>query len=61
MGACSVVADAAGGRVRGRVGGKYNCAHSAERVFGVGGVRAFFHHYGRHFAVQRNRGWDGKL
>ena len=60
MGAGSVVA-AVGRGMRGRLGGEYRHDQLSHYFLCVGGVHAFFHHYGSHFAVQCNRGWDRKL
>jgi hypothetical protein len=52
MGAGSVVAAAGGRGMRRRIRGGDNSASRADDFFGIGGVRAFFHHWGIHFAVQ---------
>lgn len=43
----------------GSVGNGYD--HVANCFLFVGGVHACFHYYGSDFAMQRDRGWDGKL
>ena len=60
MGAGSDFA-AAGGGLCGGLGRRHNCAHTTQCVLGVGGVRAFFHYYGSHVAMQCNGAGDGKL
>jgi hypothetical protein len=60
MGAGSVVAAGDCG-VRRRIDGEYRYDHVADDFLCVGGVHAFFHYYGSHFAMQCYGGWDRKL
>ncbi|HTU50324.1 MAG TPA: hypothetical protein VMF56_07000 [Acidobacteriaceae bacterium] len=61
MDACGIVVAAGDRGLQWWVGGEYDHAFCAHDLFGVGGVHAFFHCYGRHIAMQCDRRWDGQL
>jgi hypothetical protein len=61
MGVCGPVVMAADCWMRRRVGRGYVYVYVAHDLFGFGGMRAFFHRYGRNFTVQCDGGGDGKL
>lgn len=55
---CGVVFAADCG-LRRRLGRKYRYDHDSHYLLSVGHVRAYFHQYGRHFAMQCDGAGDG--